>query len=126
MATADVIAEVAYARFLREFDYNIVWPRVSMDVSAELSEYGDSISFPTDDSDPAVTDITLANLQGDVDRIEETFAADHLNLMLATSYVRSLLRNAQITRYIDTYHRNLLEEFRNICEATAPTAEAAE
>ena len=65
MATADVIAEVAYARFLREFDYNIIWPRVSMDVSAELSEYGDSISFPTDDSDPAVTDITLANLQGD-------------------------------------------------------------
>ena len=68
----------------------------------------------------------LANLQGDVDRIEETFAADHLNLVLATSYVRSLLRNAQITRYIGTYHRNLLEEFRDICEATAPTAEAAE
>ena len=52
----------------------------------------------------------LANLQGDVDRIEETFAADHLNLVLATSYVRSLLRNSQITRYIETYHRNLLEE----------------
>ena len=68
----------------------------------------------------------LANLQGDVDRIEETFAADHLNLVLATSYVRSLLRNAQITRYIGTYHRNLLDEFRDICEATAPTAEAAE
>ena len=68
----------------------------------------------------------LANLQGDVERIEETFAADHFNLVLATSYVRSLLRNAQITRYMETYHRNLLEEFRNICEATAPTAEAAE
>ena len=40
----------------------------------------------------------LANLKGDVERIEETFAADHLNLVLATSYVRSLLRNAQITR----------------------------
>ena len=68
----------------------------------------------------------LANLQGDVERIEETFAADHLNLVLAASYVRSLLRNAQITRYMETYHRNLLEEFRTICEATAPTAEAAE
>ena len=66
----------------------------------------------------------LANLQSDVDRIEETFAADHLNLVLATSYVRSLLRNAQITRYIETYHRNLLGEFRKICEATAPAAEA--
>lgn len=68
----------------------------------------------------------LANLQGDVERIEETFAADHLNLVLATSYVRSLLRNAQITEYMETYHGSLLEEFRTICEATAPTAEAAE
>ncbi len=68
----------------------------------------------------------LANLQGDVDRIEETFAADHLYLVLATSYVRSLLRNAQITRYMETYHRNLREEFQKICEATAPIAEAAE
>ena len=68
----------------------------------------------------------LANLQGDVDRIEETFAADHLDLVLATSYVRSLLRNAQITRYMETYHRNLREEFQKICEATAPIAEAAE
>ena len=68
----------------------------------------------------------LANLQGDVERIEETFAADHLNLVLATSYVRSLLRNAQITRYIETYHRHLLEEFQKVCDATAPTAEAAE
>ena len=68
----------------------------------------------------------LANLQGDVERIEETFAADHLNLVLATSYVRSLLRNAQITKYMETYHGSLLEKFRTICEATAPTAEAAE
>ncbi|MDE0407822.1 MAG: ParB N-terminal domain-containing protein [Alphaproteobacteria bacterium] len=68
----------------------------------------------------------LANLQGDVERIEETFAADHLNLVLATSYVRSLLRNAQITKYMETYHGSLLKEFRTICEATAPTAEAAE
>ncbi len=68
----------------------------------------------------------LANLQGDVERIEETFAADHLNLVLATSYVRTLLRNAQITRYIETYHRHLLEEFQKVCDATAPAAEAAE
>ena len=74
----------------------------------------------------AQTERELANLQGHVDRIEETFAGDHLNLVLATSYVRSLLRNAQIARYMETYHRNLLEEFRTICEATAPIAEAAE
>ena len=68
----------------------------------------------------------LANLQGDIERIEETFAANHLNLVQATSYVRSLLRNAQITRYMETYHGSLLDEFRTICDATAPAAEAAE
>lgn len=41
------------------------------------------------------------------------------------SYVCSLLRNARITRYFKTYRRDLPGAFRKICEATAPTAEAA-
>ena len=68
----------------------------------------------------------LANLRGEVERIEATFASDNLNLMLATSYVRTLLSNAEITRYFDMNHGNLLQEFRSICDATAPALEAAE
>ena len=68
----------------------------------------------------------LANLQGEVERIEETFAADHLDLVLATSYVRSLLRNAEVDRYLEKYHRNLRQQFQEICDASALASEAAE
>ena len=68
----------------------------------------------------------LNNLQGDVKRIEATFASDHLNLVLATSYVRSLLGNERIDRYLDKYHPELREEFHKICDATALVSEAAE
>ena len=64
--------------------------------------------------------------QGDVKRIEATFATDHLNLVLTGSYVRSLLRNAEINRYLEKYHRELRQEFLKICEATALVSEAAE
>ena len=68
----------------------------------------------------------LANLQGDVERIEETFAADHLDLVLATSYVRSLLRNAEVDRYLMNYQEELRRQFHEICDATALASEAAE
>ena len=68
----------------------------------------------------------LINLQGDVKRIEGTFASDHLNLVLATSYVRSLLGNDRIDRYLDKYHPELRQEFHKICDATALISEAAE
>ena len=68
----------------------------------------------------------LANLQGDVERIEETFAADHLDLVLATSYVRSLLRNAEVDRYFMNYQEELRRQFHEICDATALASEAAE
>ena len=68
----------------------------------------------------------LTNLQGDVKRIEGTFASDHLNLVLAASYVRSLLGNVRIERYLEKYHPELREEFHKICDATALVSEAAE
>ena len=68
----------------------------------------------------------LANLQGEVERIEDTFAADHLDLVLATSYVRSLLRNAEVDRYLMNYQGELRQQFHEICDATALASEAAE
>ena len=68
----------------------------------------------------------LANLQGEVERIEDTFAADHLDLVLATSYVRSLLRNAEVDRYLMNYQGELRQQFQEICDATALASEAAE
>ena len=68
----------------------------------------------------------LTSLQGDVKRIEGTFASDHLNLVLAASYVRSLLGNERIDRYLEKHHPELREEFHKICDATALVSEAAE
>ncbi|MCY4499776.1 MAG: chromosome partitioning protein ParB [Rhodospirillaceae bacterium] len=68
----------------------------------------------------------LANLRGEIERIEETFAADHLNLVLAASYVRSLLRNAEVDRYLRNYQEKLHQQFQEVCQTTAPLSEAAE
>lgn len=132
MATADVIAEVAYARFLREFDYNIVWPRVSMDVSAELAEYGDSISFPTDDSDPAVTDITLTNLQGNTlanhqwpdpgigsqTEVTLTVAGKRLNQLIPTTH-QAQVRPSILNRRMELVARKMAREVNNSVRTAA-------
>ncbi len=68
----------------------------------------------------------LANLRGEIERIEETFAADHLNLVLAASYIRSLFRNAEVDRYLRNYQETLHRQFLEICQTVAPLAEAAE
>ena len=110
-------------------DYSVAYARALVSASSpdQLVNPGEARAHrKVSQEEIAQIERELANLQGDVDRIEETFAADHLNLVLAISYVRSLLHNAQIMGYMETYHRKLLEEFQNICEATAPIAEAAE
>ena len=68
----------------------------------------------------------LANLQGEIERIEETFAADHLNLVLAASYVRSLLRNTEVERYLRDYQEKLHRQFIEVCQTAGPLSEAAE
>lgn len=68
----------------------------------------------------------LANLQNEANRIEETFAADHLNLVLAASYVRSLLRNSEVDHYLKNFQNGLRQQFQQICEATVLVSEAAE
>ncbi len=68
----------------------------------------------------------LANLQGEVERLEETFAADQLNLVLAAAYVRSLLRNAEIDHYLANFQGEIRQQFEQICEATALVSDAAE
>ena len=131
MATTDVIAEVAYARFLREFDYNIIWPRVAMDVSAELAEYGDSISFPSDDSDPAVTDITLTNLQGATlanhtwpdpgigtqTDVTLTVAGKRINQLIPTTH-QAQVRPSILNRRMELVARKMAREVNNLVRGT--------
>ncbi len=66
----------------------------------------------------------LAGLEGGIKRIEATFGSDHLHLILAAGYVRSLLGNAAIDRHLEKHHPELRQEFARICEATALGPEA--
>ena len=68
----------------------------------------------------------MATLQSGIKRIEATFGSDHLHLVLAVGYVRTLLGNTSITRYLQKHHREISEEFARICEAMALGSEAVE
>lgn len=48
--------------------------------------------------------------------IEQDFGADHLDLVLATAYVASLLDNARVVRHLAKAHADLLQEFQKIAE----------
>ena len=68
----------------------------------------------------------MASLQRGMKRVEASFGPDHLHLVLAVGYVRSLLSNAAITRYLERHHVEIWQELQNILEATALGAEASE
>ena len=68
----------------------------------------------------------MARLQRGIKRIEDTYGPDHLHLVLASGYVRSLLGNDQISRYLGKHHGEICEEFVKISEATSMGSEAAE
>ena len=68
----------------------------------------------------------MANLQRGIKRIEATYGSDHLNLVLAVGYVRSLLANDAIGRFLKKYHPELRDELARICEVAALVSEAAE
>lgn len=57
-----------------------------------------------------------AQLDRDFKLIEQSYGADHLDLVLATGYLGSLLRSAPIVRYLAQHHPQLLAEFQKITE----------
>lgn len=48
--------------------------------------------------------------------IEQSYGADHLDLVLATAYIASLLDNARVVRHLAQSHADLLQEFQKIAE----------
>jgi hypothetical protein len=57
-----------------------------------------------------------ARLDREFKLIEQTYGADHLDLVLASAYVTGLLDNARVVRYLAQFHANLLQEFQKIAE----------
>ena len=59
----------------------------------------------------------MASLQRSIKGIESTFGPNHLNLVVAVRYVKSLLDNPAIDRYLEKHHPEIREELILICEA---------
>ncbi len=51
--------------------------------------------------------------------IEKDYSQDHLDLTLAVGYVRNLLGNARVVRYLAQYHPMVLAEFQKIADFQA-------
>lgn len=48
--------------------------------------------------------------------IEQSYGADHLDLVLATGYIQRLLGNVRLVRHLAQYHADLLGEFQKIAD----------
>lgn len=56
------------------------------------------------------------NLDRELRLIEQSYGADHLDLVLATGYVTNLLGNARVVRHLAQHHQEILAEFQKIAE----------
>lgn len=57
-----------------------------------------------------------ARLDREFKLIEQSYGADHLDLVLATGYVAALLNNARVVRHLAQFHGDLLTEFQKIAD----------
>ena len=62
-----------------------------------------------------------ASLDREFKLVEQTYGADHLDLVLATGYVNRLLSNARLVRYLAQHHPAILEEFQRIVDIPKAT-----
>lgn len=63
-----------------------------------------------------------ASLDRDFRLIEETYGADHLDLVLAKGYLARLIENPRVARYLREHHREIALEFLRIVERQATAA----
>jgi ParB-like chromosome segregation protein Spo0J len=57
-----------------------------------------------------------ANLEREFKLAEQSYGADHLNLVLAKGYLCKLLGNARVLRYLAQHHQEILTEFQRIAD----------
>ena len=70
----------------------------------------------------------LASLQAQVKSVEETYGIDNLHFTVAKGYVRKLLGNARVVRWLSQHRQEYLTEFQAIAEieSLVPVTSAAE
>lgn len=68
------------------------------------------------DEQVALMEQESANLDREFRLMEQSYGADHLDLVVATGYLNRLLENARIVRYLAQNFPELLAEFQKIAE----------
>ncbi|MBR1141363.1 MULTISPECIES: plasmid partitioning protein RepB C-terminal domain-containing protein [Bradyrhizobium] len=68
------------------------------------------------DEQVALMEQESANLDREFRLMEQSYGADHLDLVVATGYLHRLLENARIVRYLAQNFPELLAEFQRIAE----------
>ena len=70
----------------------------------------------------------LSSLQAQVKSVEETYGIDNLHLTVARGYLRKLLGNARVVRWLSQHRQEYLTEFQVIAEMESliPVPNAAE
>ena len=58
-------------------------------------------------------------LERDILHIDESYGRDVVNLTIARGYVKKLLENAKVVRYLAAKHGDVLTEFQRIQEAAS-------
>lgn len=61
----------------------------------------------------------LVNLQSQVKAVEDSYGIDNLHLTLAQAYLKKLLSNARIVRWLSQHRPEYLEQFQTIAEVSA-------
>ena len=81
-------------------------------IDAEKSKLGG-----LSDTQIALMEQESANLDREFRLLEESYGTDHLDLVVATGYVRRLMENVRVVRYMAQTHPELLAEFQKISES---------
>jgi hypothetical protein len=61
----------------------------------------------------------MQSLDGDILEIKESWGRDVVNLTIARGYVKKLLENAKVVRYLAAKYGDLLTEFQRVQEAAS-------
>jgi hypothetical protein len=69
--------------------------------------------------DIARIEAEMQSLDGDILEIKESWGRDVVNLTIARGYVKKLLENAKVVRYLAAKYGDLLTEFQRIQEAAS-------
>ncbi len=60
-----------------------------------------------------------ANLEREIRLVEDSYGADHLDLVLARGYISKLMSSERVTRYLSLHHDAFLPAFEKITETEA-------